>query len=217
MSRPGLSPHDELELRVAEALTGETPLDATLLAHVEACPTCAALASALHALGRDAREGDPDEAYWRGFDERLRDRLPALPPVALRRPQGPRPLLAGLAIAAAVAAVALALWVLRPAPRIDDGDGAGDDAPEAAASSGVPANEILASASEDSLELGIRSLGLGDAWDDESVVTPLADSDVAAVTAAPAWGDALGALEEELAALDPSEQEALAQALREAT
>mgnify|MGYP003487679063 CR=1 FL=1 len=42
--------HDDIELRIAEALTGEAPLDASLQDHLQACASCTALVRALKAL-----------------------------------------------------------------------------------------------------------------------------------------------------------------------
>ena len=216
----GLSPHDDLEIRVAEALTGEGSLDPALKAHVEACASCGALAGALHALADDARRSEPDDAYWAGFEERLRSRLPALPPAAPTRFRARRPqLLAGLAIAAGLGALALALWILRPAAtEIPDAAIASTD-PGAPATPETPAvtAAVLGSATDESLELGFRALGLGDGWEETSSVEQIPEPDVAALTAAPAWGDAVSTVAEELAPLSASEQDALARALREAT
>jgi len=197
-----MTSHDDLEVRVAEALTGEGPLDAALQAHLAACESCADLARALTTLAGDAASGEPSEAQWLAFDAGLRERLSAAGAPSARR----RRTWTLVALAAAIGALAFALW----------SRGAADDSAPAQAMNAGQAAGVLAAASKDSLELGLVDLGISLAEDDAVAEdpTPLAEP---AGGPAPSWGDAVGEMVEELAALDPDAQQALVRALKEAS
>ena len=111
-------------------------------------------------------------------------------------------------------------------------DAADDSAHPAPEMDAGQAASIVAAASEDSLELGLVDLGIDPGVDEAVVEAPVPSLTATATSTpawgegpapawgegpAPAWGDAVGEMEEELAALDPDAQPALVRALREAS
>jgi hypothetical protein len=213
MSAPS---HDEIELRIASALTGEGALDAELRAHLATCRRCGASADALRGLREDVESGEPDAARWARFDEALQARLPDYR-AARTASRWRRRTLVALPLAAALLALAV-LVLLRHAPGgptaiagTTSGAGTGATAPVAADPS-----SLLAEASTQSIEMGLSDLGLS-SWDQPAETSAEMSPEAAALTAAPAWGDVLAPLEEELAPLSASEQEQLARTLREAS
>ncbi len=237
--------HDDMELRIAEALTGEHPLDDALRQHLRACPACATLERAFAQLASDAAEAPPP-GYWASFDARLKARrdagdAPAPSPLAPPAPRAPAASRASrskrwLPLAAAIAALAAggSWWLATRAPITGPGGiataehappehappehapGGPAAAPDAPAPWKAPA--ALAAASSATLSEGLEMLGWTAEW--SPVDTPLDaafDGNGARDLPPSAWGDVVGDLADEMSQLDPIDQQALLVALEEAT
>lgn len=213
-------PCDALRLELAEALTGERPMSEALREHAASCGECSALASALRELAAGPAPAQ-DDPHWRAFESSLRRRIEAADGARAARPRA-------WLLAAAVVVGALALFTLKlrgpadPLPEAvaDRRTPVSPEGPEPAAGSVLDEQAVvLAAASADGLDAGLRSLGLEAAGDDEP---PLGDEAAPAPGPSPSlpppsWGDAVNELGDELSALDAAAQADLARALREAT